>query len=108
MAIPVNITFRDIDPSRAIEARINERARRLEKFAQRATSLQVTVAAPHQSGHKGKLYQFTLELRMPKKDIVVRQGDTSNHAHEDVYVAMRDAFSALERRVHEHVEKRLS
>ena len=106
MAIPVQITFRDIDPSDAIEARIFERVKRLEKFAARATGLHVTVAAPHQSGHKGQIYQFTLELLMPKGDIVVKQGDTQNHAHEDVYVAMRDAFSALERRVHDHIEKR--
>lgn len=108
MALPVNITFRDIDPSPAVEARIHDRAKRLEKFARRATSLQVTVAAPHQSGHKGTLYQFTLELRMPKKDIVVKQGDSPNHAHEDVYVAMRDAFAALERQVRGHLEKQMS
>jgi ribosomal subunit interface protein len=106
MTIPTQITFRDIDPSEAIEARINERVARLEKFAKRATGIHVTVAAPHQSGHKGKLYQFTLELLMPKGDIVVKQGDTADHAHEDVYVAMRDAFQALERRVHDHVDKR--
>ncbi|MDH3241527.1 MAG: HPF/RaiA family ribosome-associated protein [Alphaproteobacteria bacterium] len=106
MAFPVQITFRDIDPSDAIEARIFDRVKRLEKFAGRATGLNVTVAAPHQSGHKGKIYQFTLELRMPKDDIVVRQGDTPNHAHEDVYVALRDAFAALERQVHDHVAKR--
>ena len=106
MAISVQITFRDIDPSDAIEARINDRVRRLQRFAKRATGLHVTVAAPHHSGQKGKLYQFTLELLMPGRDIVVKQGDTPNHAHEDVYVAMRDAFAALERRVHDHMDKR--
>jgi ribosomal subunit interface protein len=106
MAIPVQITFRDIDPSDAVEARINERVQRLEKFASRATGLHVTVAAPHQSGHKGQIYQFTLELLLPKGDIVIKQGDTPNHAHEDIYVAMRDAFQALERRVQDHLEKR--
>lgn len=106
MPIPVQITFRDIDPSDAIEAQINDRVKRLEKFAKRATGLHVAVAAPHQSGHKGKLYQFTLELLMPGGDIVVKQGDTPDHAHEDVYVAMRDAFAALERRAHDYLDKR--
>ena len=106
MVIPVQITFRDIDPSDAIEARVNDRVKRLEKFAKRASGLHVTIAAPHHSGQKGKLFQFTLELLVPGGDIVVKQGDTPNHAHEDVYVAMRDAFSALERRVHGHVDKR--
>ncbi len=55
MALPVQITFRDIDPSDAIGARINDRVRRLQKFAKRATGLHVTVAAPHHRGQKGKL-----------------------------------------------------
>ena len=106
MAIPVQITFRDVAHSDAVEARIDTRVKRLEKFAKRATGLHVTVAAPHHSGQKGKLYQFTLELLMPGSDIVVKQGDTPNHAHEDIYVAMRDAFATLERRVHDHLQKR--
>jgi ribosomal subunit interface protein len=106
MAIPLSITYRDIDPSAAIEAKINERVKRLEKFANRATALHVTIAAPHRHGHKGQLYQFTLELHLPKDDIVVRQGDTPNHAHEDVYIAMRDAFAALERRVHDSLDRK--
>ena len=105
MAIPLRITYRDIEASDAIEARINDRVKRLEKFAKRATGLHVTVAAPHHHGHKGQLYQFTLELHLPKEDIVVRQGDSPNHAHEDVYVAMRDAFAALERRVHDSLDR---
>jgi ribosomal subunit interface protein len=108
MAIPLQITFRDIEPSDAVEARINERVKRLEKFASRATSLHVTVAAPHQSGHKGQMYQFTLELCLPGGDVVVRQGDSPNRAHEDIYVAMRDAFLALERQVHDQSAKRES
>ncbi len=109
MAIPVQITFRDIPQSDAVEARIRERAERLAKFAERATSLHVIVSAPHARSqgpsHKGQLYQFTLELMMPKGEVVVHQGDKGDHAHEDVYVAMRDAFEALERRAHEHLSK---
>ncbi len=106
MAISVQTTFRDIDPSDAVEAKINDRVKRLEKFAKRATGLHVTIAAPHHGGQKGKHYQFTLELLVPGGDIVVKQGDTPNPAHEDVFVAMRDAFATLERRVHEYVDKR--
>lgn len=109
MPIPVQITFRDIPPSEAVEARIRKRAGRLERFADRATSLRVIIAAPHArpqgAHHRGQTFQFTLELAMPKGDIVVSQSDSDKHGHEDIYVAMRDAFHALERRVHEHLEK---
>jgi ribosome-associated translation inhibitor RaiA len=47
MAIPVQITFRDVPPSEALESRIHQRVERLERFADRATSLHVIVAAPH-------------------------------------------------------------
>lgn len=109
MPIPTQITFRDIPPSEAIEAKVRQRAERLERFADRATSLHVIISAPHARSHgvhhKGQLYQFTLEMVMPRGDIVVSQGDSDKHQYEDVYVAMRDAFAALERRVHEHIEK---
>jgi len=45
MAIPLQISFRDMDPSPAIEARIREKAAKLERFAARATGCRVTVAA---------------------------------------------------------------
>ncbi len=103
--LPVKITFHGVDHSEAVETRIRERAARLAKFAPRATGLDVTVSAPHHHSRKGKLFQFTLDLHVPKGDIVVRQADTTNHAHEDVYVALRDAFEALERQAREHNEK---
>ncbi len=109
MAIPVRITFRDIPSSEAVEAKIHERAAKLEKFAERATGLNVIVAAPHGRSQgptrKGQLYHFTLELLLPKGEVVVHKGDTGDHSHEDIYVAMRDAFKALERRAQEHFAK---
>ena len=109
MALPIQITFRDIPTSEAVEAKIRKHVERLERFADRATSLHVIVSSPHArpqgASHKGRLYQFTLELLLPTGDIVVRQDDDNNRAHEDIYVAMRDAFAALERRTHEHLEK---
>lgn len=106
MPIPIRITFRDIDPSEAVEAKVQKRAARLEKFADRATALNVIVAAPHARcqgpTHKGKLFHVTLELALPGGEVVVHKGEDGNHAHEDVYVAIRDAFEALERRARDH------
>ena len=109
MSIPCQITFRDIDPSETVEAKIHERVARLERFADRATSIHVVIAAPHarpqSPTHKGHAYQFTIELMMPGGEIAVRQDTTSNPAHEDVFIAMRDAFDALERRAREQQER---
>jgi putative sigma-54 modulation protein len=108
MTMSVQITFRDIDHSDAVDDRIREHAERLgKKFGERATSLHVTLSAPHHSANKGRLYQFTLEFVVPKGEIVVRQGDGhgADHSHEDVYIALRDAFKSLERRTRDHFDK---
>lgn len=109
MPIPVRITFRDVEPSEAVETKVHQRAARLEKFADRATALNVIVAAPHARSqgpsHKGKLFHVTLELVLPGGEVVVHKGDDGNHAHEDVYIAVRDAFEALERRAQDHFGK---
>ena len=50
--------------------------------------------------------RVVMDLDVPGRNILVTHAGPQNHAHEDVYVAMRDAFAALERRVHDHIEKR--
>jgi cold shock CspA family protein len=43
---------------------------------------------------------------MPGQEIVINHEGASNHAHEDVYVAIRDAFDALDRRLEDTVRRR--
>lgn len=106
MSIPIDISFRDIDPSPAIEARIREKAATLEHFFDRAISLKAVVEARHRHQHKGKLYNVRLHLAVPGQDIMVNHEHKQDHAHEDVYVAIRDAFDALTRRVEDHARRR--
>ncbi len=106
MQVPLQITFHDIDPSDAIEARIRERAAKLEEFYDRITSCRVVVEAPHRRNHKGRLYSVRIDLALPGAEIVVNREPQLNHAHEDVYVALRDAFNAAQRRIQDYVRRR--
>jgi ribosomal subunit interface protein len=102
MEVPLEITFRNLDPSDFIEARVRERVDRLEKFHGRITSCHVSIEAPHRHHHKGVLYHVRLDLRVPGKDIVVSRDPGDDNAHGDVYVAIRDAFETAERQLAEH------
>jgi hypothetical protein len=42
---------------------------------------------------------------VPGKDVVVDRAGSLDHAHEDVYVAIRDAFDAAARRLEDHARK---
>jgi ribosomal subunit interface protein len=101
----VQITFRDIDPSPALEAKIRERVARLERVFDRLTSCRVIVEAPHRQHTQGKLFHIRIDVTLPGHEIVVGRDPAEHHAHEDARVAVRDAFDALRRRLDEHARR---
>ena len=100
---PVEISFRNLDHSDAVEANIREKVARLEQFYERIHYIRVTVEAVHRHGHKGRLYGVNIIVGVPGKDVVVTRTGPLDHAHEDVYVAVRDAFRAAIRILEDHV-----
>lgn len=106
MQEPIQITFRGIDPSEAVERRILAKAADLERFCSEIVSCHVTVDAQHHKHHKGNLYEVRIDLRVPGKEIVAGRDHGQDHAHEDVYVAVRDAFDAAARQLEDHVRLR--
>lgn len=105
MQIPLQISFRNMDASDAVEADIRDKVGRLDRFHERITSCRVIVDAPHRHHHKGKLFDVRIDITVPGEEIVVQRSGPENHAHEDVYVAVRDAFNAPTRRLQDHVRR---
>lgn len=101
MKIPLQITLRDIPHSDALEARIREQAAKLEQFHPRITSCRVTVDQAARHPHKGRQFGVHIEVRAPGHEDVV---STLKH-HEDVYVALRDAFGSVRRRLEDVVRE---
>jgi ribosome-associated translation inhibitor RaiA/cold shock CspA family protein len=106
MQLPLQITFRHMDPSPAIEARIRQRAEELDQFFDRITSCRVVVECSHKRQHQGKLFEVRVDLTVPGREIVVGRDPGANHAHEDAHVAVRDAFDAARRLLEDHARDR--
>jgi ribosome-associated translation inhibitor RaiA len=51
------------------------------------------------------VFRVQLEISLPGQQLVVKPEIDRNHAHEDVYVALRDAFDAATRQVKEYVQR---
>ena len=62
MQTPLQITFRDMEPSAAVEANIREKAGKLEQFYDRIMSCRVVVEVPHGHQHQGRLYQVRIVI----------------------------------------------
>lgn len=106
MQVPLEITFHDMEPSGFVEGEIRRRVAKLERFAADIVSCRVTVDAPHKHHRHGRLYRVTVDIRMPGSEIVVNRDPAADHTHEDVYVAIRDAFRAARRRLQDTVRIR--
>ncbi len=99
MQIPLQIRFRNIEPSAAVEAAVRKRAEQLERLDNRITSCRVTIEMGHRHRHKGNLYHVVIDVRTPTGEVVVSRMPNDKHAHKDVYVAIRDAFDAARRQL---------
>jgi ribosome-associated translation inhibitor RaiA/cold shock CspA family protein len=106
MHSPLQITFRHMDPSPALEARIRQRGEELDQFFDRITSCRVVVECRHPRHQQGKLFEVRIDLTVPGAEIVVGRDTGANHAHEDAHVAVRDAFDAARRRLEDHARDR--
>jgi len=102
MEVPLQVAFRNMDRSDAVEARVRDEVDKLERFHDRMTSCRVVVVAPHRHGNKGRLYQVNIDIELPgRQSVIVKRAKPNSHAHEDVYVAIRDAFAAATRQLQE-------
>lgn len=108
MRLPLQITFRNVQSSPAVEATIREQAEKLEKFYDRIISCRVVVDAPHRHHNKGKLYHVQIELNVPQNQLVVNRHPQDEPSHEDLYVAVRDAFDTAKRQLQEYVKLKAS
>ena len=106
MQIPLQIIFHNMEPSDAVEANIKEKAAKLERFSDKITSCRVTVEAPHKHHHKGNIYHIAVDIVVPDAEVVVSRSPQDNHAHEDIYVAIRDSFNSARRQLEDYELKR--
>ncbi len=99
------IVYQNVDPSPWLTEHIRERIAKLEQFHDRITSCRVVVALPHRSGRKGKQFHVSLDIVVPGGQIIVNRQPGDDDAHEDVLVAVRDAFNAAQRQLEDHTRK---
>jgi cold shock CspA family protein len=105
MQIPLQITFRGMSPSVAVEAKIRERAAKLDRYYGRIMGCRVIVETPHRHHHQGKLFHVRVDLTVPGGELLVRREPARHHAYEDVFVAVRDAFDAIQRQLEDYVRR---
>lgn len=93
------IVYHNIDQTDAISEAVQKRISKLERYCDQIINGRVVLDSPHNNHHKGRVYSVSLEIHTPVLEVRVNQEQHDNHAHEDLYIAIRDAFNVAERQL---------
>lgn len=104
MQVPLQISFQNLKPSAGLESAIRKRAEGLERYFPRITSVRTVVSLSSRRPRQGNLYQVRVDVTLLDGELVIGREATLNHAHEDPYVAVRDAFLKARRRIVDSVQ----
>lgn len=99
MTNEIQVVFHNIEQSEALLDAVNKRIEKLERYCSQIIGGRVVLDSPHNNHHKGKVYSVGLEVHTPQLEVRVNQDQHDNHAHEDLYIAIRDAFNVAERQL---------
>ena len=123
MRFPVQVTFRRMQPSSAVEDWVRAEAEKLETFYDRIIGCRVAIEVPHRHHRTGKPLHVRIDLSLPGKEIVVKREPAAIHRpaitsntptknlsrrgtrRADLEFVIHDAFKAAGRRVQDFARR---
>jgi len=105
MRVELSISYEHMKRIDDLDTRIREYVDQLEQRFGRIISCRVVVQGPHKHHRRGTHYQARIYLHVPRGEIAVTHEAPLNKAHEDVFVAVHDAFRAARRKLEERVRQ---
>ncbi|WP_223292071.1 HPF/RaiA family ribosome-associated protein [Defluviicoccus vanus] len=106
MLFPLKIDFQNMEASEFVTAKVRQRADKLAQIREGIMGCHVTVQAPHRHHHRGNVYCIRIVAQVAGRTLVAGRESGHDPAHTDVYVAIRDAFNAIERRLMTYTNRR--
>jgi ribosome-associated translation inhibitor RaiA/cold shock CspA family protein len=100
MKLPLQVVFRGFDPSPAIESVARDKAHKLEQFCGDLMSCRVDIEQLDKHKHQGRPFAVRIHVTMPGHELNVDRVQ-----HEDVHIALRDAFDDMKRRLEDTVRR---
>jgi hypothetical protein len=104
MSIPLDLTFRDMEPSEAVTTTIRSSLDRLGKIFGRIQRCVVVIERPHHSQRHGQGFHVRLQLVVPDRVFTIARDPAHDDEHMNVFTAIGDAFRAARRQLQDHAE----
>lgn len=105
MSFPVEVTFRHMDTSEALQQHVEKHAGKLDRLGAEILSCNVVLESVEHRHRKGNRYNAHVHLTLPGNVLDAGRTKPDDHSHEDAYVAVRDAFDAVRRQLEDYQGK---
>lgn len=94
MKQPMQLRFLGMEPSEAVAAAARDKAAKLDRFHPDLMTCRVTIERVDRHQQQGQHFAVRIDVTLPGEELSIDRVQ-----HEDVYVALRDAFDDIRRRI---------
>ncbi len=101
MQLPVAIHFDGMESSLAVESAVREKIARIDRLVPDLMGWRVTIEQPHRHQQQGRTFAVRIDVKLAGRELAIGRVED-----EDVYVAIREAFDAIRRRIEDAVRIR--
>jgi cold shock CspA family protein len=106
MKLPLEITYRDVPKTQAIDNLVREKAGKLEQVCNYINSCRVVIEKIHDRPSSGSPYRVRLDITVPPShELVADQNPGEGNQYDAVETVIRSAFDAARRQLIELVER---
>ena len=106
MQVALEITYRDVEKSDAIETLIHEKVAKLERLCDYISNCQIAVEKIHDRPSHGSPYRVRIDMTVPPgHELVADVNPSEPNQHVKLDAVIRDAFSTAERQLKELVRR---
>jgi ribosome-associated translation inhibitor RaiA len=106
MATTIRLTFRNMEPSPAVDFEVRQRAEKLAAHFPDLMDCHAVIEVPHRSQQKGVHFRMLLELKVPGKTLVVSRDPAADATREDAHITIYEAFRAAHRALEHYIDER--
>lgn len=96
----LQINFRSIPPSPAVKYHIERYFKKIIRIYHKIQTCKVTIDATKKHVHKIKLFNISIDITIPGKELVTRK------QNNNLYIAIRDGFGAAEKSLDKYSQRK--
>lgn len=103
--VPLKVDYKNFEDHPDLNPLIQEQVEKLEKYFDRITSCHVVISKPHNRHSSGHVFHVHIDLHIPGNNIAITREPERDERHEEVGLAIRDAFKIAKRKLQDYSDR---